>query len=359
MATMKTAFVVAAVFAAVLAAGVASTPAVSACSLAPLERRYLPDLVERTPIIAIGTWADTGEYEATLVVDESLKGTEAGARYLFDNRGTYTMAACSPYEEEFHSGFRFEDGQRSVVFMEKQVDGLWQIGWSGYAAFDLPVDDFAPMPMWQVENPPTLLETVRTVVSAAPALDEDDREALEVELGCNPPFLFNPQKITEYRGLATGGVAIVTVVDSPPLTGEPSADPVIARIDQVLAGELNAGTSITLNDRWISDYETQECQPSLEDGRRGLAQGIQYLVFLRDDEYEIGAFRPVAWGRGVVEINEKYITGGQITLADVRALTGTERTEPAATGATPAGEQTADLGTGLMRTEGDSGGPGL
>lgn len=356
---MKAALVLALVCASFVVSGVGRPPSnAAACSLAPLELRYLPNLVERTPIIAIGTWAEAGEYEATLVVDESLKGTEAGARHVFDNRATYTMVACSPYDEDFHSGFRFKDGQRSVVFMDKQVDGLWQIAWSSFAAFDVPVDDLAPMSIWQVETPPTLLADVRAAVAAAPALEPDQQKSLETRLGCNPPYLFDAQKVAEYTGLATSGVALVTVTESPPLQSGTSDDRVVARIDEILAGGLAPNTSITLNDRWISDDATGDCTPALESGRRGLAEGSQYLVFLRQDEFGIADYRPVAWGGAVVGVNEKFLTGGQITLADIRELTGTVRTEPASSGVTPAGDPTSDTNTAAALTRSDSDGNG-
>ncbi len=311
-------------------------PSAQACSLVGLSAREIPGLVERTPIIAIGTWIETGEYEATLVVDESLKGTDVGARHKFDNRQTYTRFACSPYEEDFHSGFRFKDGERSLVFMEKQLDGLWQVGWSSYAAFDVPPDDFAPMPMWPGAGPAVSLDAVKRTVIEPSAAPIADVAALETSLGCEPPHVFNPAQILNYTALAASGVALITVVSSPPLSGETIAGEVVVRIDDVLAGGLSAGGTISLNDHWISDYELENCEPKLESGRRGLREGVQYLAFLRPDEFGVAEFRAAAWGKAIISVNERYLTGDQPTLAEIRRMTGAVAAAPSATATTAA-----------------------
>ena len=77
-----------------------SPPGAKACSIVGFSLRHLPDLISRSPVIAIGTWTNAGESEATLAVDDALKGTEAGASHKFDNRDTYTAMACSPYDEQ-------------------------------------------------------------------------------------------------------------------------------------------------------------------------------------------------------------------------------------------------------------------
>ena len=286
-------------------------------------RALLPDLVGQSPIIAIGKWRDAGEFEATLVVDESLKGTEPGAMHTFDNRQTYTRVACSPYEEDFHEGFRFADGERSLVFLERQVDGLWQIGWSSYAAFDVPADDLEPMSMWPGSGAPVLLEDVRTAIAGALPIPGADIEALEATIGCKPPLVFNPDDIPNYLLIGTAGVALITIVESPPVGGDVTADRVVAHIEEVLAGEgLEAGQTVTLNDRWITDTTEGDCLPSMEDSRRGLREGVTYLAFLRPDDNGVAELRAAAWGQAIVSVNEKYITGDLPVLAEIRALTG-------------------------------------
>lgn len=122
-----------------------SPQAVQACSLVPLTPESLPDLVERTAIIAVGTWTSTSEGEATLTVTEALKGARIGADLEVDNRQGRLGADCSSYNDSFQDGYRFSEGQRSVVFLEKEVDGLWQVGYFSFAAFDVPENDAVPL----------------------------------------------------------------------------------------------------------------------------------------------------------------------------------------------------------------------
>ncbi|MBE0609700.1 MAG: hypothetical protein IH609_09990, partial [Dehalococcoidia bacterium] len=78
---------------------------------------------------------------ATFVVEENIQGSAKGESFRVDNRGTYTAVACSPYEEPFREGYRFADGERYVMFLEDEVDGLWQVGYLGLAAFPAPAND--------------------------------------------------------------------------------------------------------------------------------------------------------------------------------------------------------------------------
>jgi hypothetical protein len=290
----------------------------SACSLVSLTAQYLPGLVERTPVVAIGTWTDSEERTATLVVDEGLKGAADGDEFVVDNRQTDTQLACSPYEEAFRIGHRFHDGQRSVVFLEKEVNGLWQVGWSSRAAFALPVDDMAPLSGFVEHSPPRLLEAVRDTISAVESGQPDS--ALETELGCGPPHLFDVRRVGDYTTLARS-VALVTVVGSPTRERGSPTVAVTAATDEVLNGE-ELPTSFKLNDYWISDYETNDCEPQPEDARRQLIEGQQYLVFLRADEFGVADYRPVAWGKAIVSVNDRWLTFEQPTLALVRSLTG-------------------------------------
>ena len=297
-----------------------SPPGAKACSIVGFSPRHLPDLISRSPVIAIGTWTNAGESEVTLVVDDALKGTEAGASHKFDNRDTYTAMACSPYDEPFRKGYRFKDGERSLVFMEKQLDGLWQIGWLSLAAFDAPADELAPLAMWPTQGPAATLAEARMVIAGARSAGSGDA-AMEAAVGCEPPHGFDPSQISDYTPLATA-VVIVTVISSPPLSSEPTDEPVRVRVDEVLRGVLKSST-VSLNDRWISDYESRDCQPKLESGRHGMRQGQSYLVFLRPDEFGIAEFRPAAWGKAAASVNERFITNDQPTLAEIRKLTGT------------------------------------
>jgi hypothetical protein len=112
-----------------------------ACSIVAPSTTTIGFAVGKSPIIAIGRIADSAQREATFVVEENLQGSARGESFRVDNRGTYTAVACSPYEEPFREGYRFADGERYVMFLENESDGLWQVGYLGLAAFPAPAND--------------------------------------------------------------------------------------------------------------------------------------------------------------------------------------------------------------------------
>ena len=130
------------VLGAVLAGGISALSfergTARACLVVIRQERYLTEWIERSPVIAIGRWEAIDERRVRFVVEEPIKGTRKGAMLNVDNRGTGTAFACSPYEEPFHYGYRFEPGTRSVVLLEKEVNGLWQIAYWSFAVFDVP-----------------------------------------------------------------------------------------------------------------------------------------------------------------------------------------------------------------------------
>ncbi len=137
----------------------------------------MPVHIQRAPVVAIGTWVESTERAAVFRVDEALKGTAPGEQFRVDNRGTYTAAACSPYDEEPHSGFRFAEGERSVLVLQAEVEGLWQVSFWGFAAFDVPAAENDGMVMdWYAladqEQPIAGAPTLAGVreASAAPSL---------------------------------------------------------------------------------------------------------------------------------------------------------------------------------------------
>lgn len=176
-----------------------------ACSLVGLTRESLPALVERTSIIAVGTWTSTSEREATLTVSEGLKGAHAGADLEVDNRQAWLGANCSTYSDSFQDGYRFTEGQRSVVFLEKEVDGLWRVGYFSFAAFVVPDDDTVPL-----SGPDREPSTGMFSLSELRAATVSDRAASPAEAttpssALEPPF---------DEGVPDGGV-----VDFPGRTG--------------------------------------------------------------------------------------------------------------------------------------------
>lgn len=114
---------------------------VFACSIVAPSSTTIGLAVGKSPVIAIGRIADSDRREATFVVEENIQGSASGESFRVDNRGTYTAFACSPYEEPFREGHRFADGERYVMFLETEVDGLWQVGYLGLAAFPAPAND--------------------------------------------------------------------------------------------------------------------------------------------------------------------------------------------------------------------------
>jgi hypothetical protein len=320
--------VVAAVLCAVMALAAVATQhrRASACTLAPFMAQYLPPLVEGSPVIAVGTWTASEERKVMFVVDEGLKGAAAGDEFLVDNRNPYLSSTCQSYELPFRDGHRFKDGERSIVFLEEEVNGLWWIARAGYAAIDAPADDLEPLIEDQGDwwSGTALLEDVKKTIAATETGIAGT--ALENDLGCQPPHIFDARRVGDYTFLAIS-VAIVTVAEVPEWEyGEPLV-PVPVSVDRVLKGdELPA--SISLNDAWISDFGTQDCKPALEDGRRQLLEGQQYLVFLRADEFELADYRPVAWGRAIAMVNERWVTNDQPTLALIRDLTAVYRPDP-------------------------------
>ena len=149
-----------------------TAPTAHACSIVTPNDARFADTVDRSPIVAIGHWEDSKERTVTFVVDQPLKGAGEGERLQVDNRTTYTAMACSPYDEPFREGYRFVPGERAVLLLEKQVDGLWQVAYLSLAAFEVPSSFDAGMDGvgWYFGDPEAGTPTdvrLRTVVEAA------------------------------------------------------------------------------------------------------------------------------------------------------------------------------------------------
>lgn len=130
-----------AVVAGVVMAVVAGGGRANACSMVPWADRI--DLaVAESRVVAIGHWTRTGDAEATLVVEESLRGTRPGVEFVTDNRWDAPYLGCGAWNPPRR---RFSDGVQSLVLFQRKVDGLWQISWLGYAVADVPGDEGAPL----------------------------------------------------------------------------------------------------------------------------------------------------------------------------------------------------------------------
>lgn len=278
-----------------------------ACSREMISDRTIPGAVQSSQIVAIGTFTAASERDATFRVDEALRGATAGQKLSIDNRTAYTQMMCTPYAEPFHEGFRFSVGQRKVLILEKQVDGLWQVGFFSDAAWDVPGDDLQPMlpDFWDPGPAPPSLETVRSQVrELLPLLNAD--AGFEARTPCNFTAELRPR---------IADSTLVVIADL-----EPGSSPQAARIVEVLAGTASAD-AITLNFRVRRTY-AEGCSLVLDPprDREGLGSG-RFLLFLRPDEFGIAEYRPALWGSAFEPANEQYLTRYLPTLNAIRLAT--------------------------------------
>lgn len=145
-----------------------------ACSRASISAGSLPWAAEHSEIVAIGTFTEVTHRSASFRVDESMVGSTKGSTLQVDNRTSYTYMACSPYDEPFHHGGRFKAGDKRILMLEKQVDGLWQIAFFGDAAWSIPADDLQPLitDLWNDGTRPPSLDAVRATVKPTRAGSE-------------------------------------------------------------------------------------------------------------------------------------------------------------------------------------------
>jgi hypothetical protein len=206
-------------------AGPRPTPA-SACSIVPPSARTIGLAVETSPVIAVGRIAESSRRQATFVVEESIKGSARGDSFVVDNRGTYTAVACSPYDEPFREGYRFATDTRYVLFLEQQVDGLWQVGYLGLAAFPAPADDLERLGTdWYASPGQTFDLTLGDIRALAVQRDIPPARPTGVAVAVpsiEKPRTDSPVQSPDSDGLLTGGnrrmiaaasaIAVVVVV---------------------------------------------------------------------------------------------------------------------------------------------------
>lgn len=143
---------------------------VFACSIVAPSATTIGLAVGKSPVIAIGRIVESARREATFVVEENIQGSAKGESFRVDNRGTYTAFACSPYEEPFREGYRFADGERYVIFLENEADGLWEVGYLGLAAFPAPANDDEKLRTDWYASPAKVFDLTLTDIRAAVAL---------------------------------------------------------------------------------------------------------------------------------------------------------------------------------------------
>jgi hypothetical protein len=280
-----------------------------ACSRVPLVAAYIPDAVGQSKVVAIGTITGHSEHAATFRVDERLMGAAEGDTFEIDNRTTHTSSACSPYDEPFNEGFRFRTGERVIMMLEKEVDGLWQVSFGSWAAWQLPDDDLKPMAWDGSGHSPGfgLLANLRTeIAKEAPLLNSDP--GFESRTPCNPSSELRPR-------MQTSTVVVIADVDR-------GSEFQRATVLEVLAGQAPPNV-ITVNFRTYRNYdncdlELWEPMPSVEHTRSG-----RFVLFLRPDETGVAEYRPALWGSAVEQVNERYVTHGFPTLREIRTTVAT------------------------------------
>ena len=228
--------------------GVGRASTADACSRDLIRAHYIPGVVEKSGVVAIAEVTAATERVATFRVEEALKGSGVGALVRVDNRTAYTGSACSPYDEPFGEGFRFRVGDRKILILEKEVDGLWQVAFGSDTAWNVPSNELQPLIMdfWVEQTPkPKLGEVRREVANALPVLGDD--LGFEARGPCNVV-----QGVT--ARVASSTLVVIAEVES-------GSGFSTVRILEVLAGEPK-GESFTLNHRTRRDYET--CDVRLE-----------------------------------------------------------------------------------------------
>jgi len=275
---------------------------VSACDRSLISGRLIPSTVAESQVVAVGEFVAAAKRSATFRVDESLRGPAVGATLNVDNRTAYTDAACSPYDEPFREGFRFKKGDRKVLILEKEVDGLWQVGFYSDAAWDVPADDLQPLVMdfWVDQVMPPRLDTVRKEIVALRDSAGSDL-AFEERTPCN---------VVPDRGPRVASSTAVVIADI-----EPGAEFVTATIIDVLAGAVD-GATVTINHRTRRDWD--DCDVVLEPAYLHPEFAGRHLLYLRPDEFGVADYRPTLWGFAHEQVNEEWVTNGLPTLRDIR-----------------------------------------
>lgn len=173
---MKKAFVVSGLLL-LLAAGAAARPVAEsarACSFSSVVTHPEDyEHIQSVAVIAVGTFQDAGARTATLVVEESIRGTRPGARLWVNNRLNFD---CS---EGLGDGFNRRNGERGLVFL--RVDTFWvadyKVSVSGIAFY--PIDGDSLLPPWQgAPLYPRARDVLENIRAHAGDADMANREAV-------------------------------------------------------------------------------------------------------------------------------------------------------------------------------------
>ncbi len=274
-----------------------------ACSRAGFTAHAVPETVAESKVVAIGTFTGATARSATFRVDEALKGPASGTELKIDNRTSYTYFACSPYDEPFDQGGRFEKGDRRIVMLNKEVDGLWQISYFSDTAWSIPEDELQPLitDFWNDGSRPPTLDAVRTEVAANKA-----------KLGSDLGWEFRtPCNAVNDLGIKVASSTAVVIGEV-----EPSEEGVSVQVREVLAG--SPPQTFTVNTSVRRDYNTCD----LVQEQFGRPQPGRWLMYLRPDEAGIADYRLAFWGGARDAVNDRYVTWELPTLRDIRDAVG-------------------------------------
>ncbi len=290
--------------AALAALALSGTPNADACGRSMVAAPFIPETVAKSEVVAIGEFVGGTERAAEFRIDEPLRGPGVGTILQVDNRTAYTFSACSPYDEPFHEGGRFSPGDRKLVILEREVDGLWQVGFSSDTAWDVPEDELQPLiqDFWVDQTPLPRLVSVEADLAARAA-------TLGSDLGFEGRTPCNPTQELGHR-IRTSTLVVIGEVD-------PASDRQSVRIKRVLAGEASA-SEVTVNHRVRRDWDT--CDVVLDPPRAPSSYDVsgEVLLFLRPDEFGVADYRPALWGTAVEPVNERYLTENLPTLRGIR-----------------------------------------
>lgn len=282
-----------------------------ACSRLGFSSAAVPTTVAESKVVAIGTFTAATPRSATFRVDEALVGPPEGTTLNIDNRLSYTYFACSPYDEPFDKGNRFAKGDRRIVMLSKEVDGLWQIAYFSDTAWEIPHDDLQPLitDFWNDGTRPPALDVVRKQIEAA-------KSKLGTDLGWESQTPCNAVNDLGVKMASSTAVVIGDVV--------PSNQGVRVEVREVLAGK--PPKTFTVNTNVRRDYNT--CDLVQEPAGQPLPG--RWLMYLRPDEAGVADYRLAFWGSARDEVNVQFVTWGLPTVRDIRDAVGQPRASSAA-----------------------------
>ena len=297
-----------------------------ACSIVGFASPHLATFLDQSPVVAIGTFEAASPNVITLRVEESLRGTTAGALLKVDNREPGLGADCSVYPGNAR-GSRFSSGARVVALLEPAPEGTaadWRPIYFGLAVFEYEGED-APLRPWgtsaqfgtRADMPLLTLKKLVTAVDIVP----DPR--IELTPPCNNAGPFDPGHPEGWLKLAT--VVVAGTYGVPDARGAARF-----HVEDVYRGKLTSAelAALTVNTREMYHLDNKSCDLTPVGAIRS-REGERAVLFLRPDETGIAQYRPANYGLGVLRIEGNSVTWGAVTVAKIRqAIVAVEAPRP-------------------------------